>query len=1758
MKRYSEKIAQYALSGLLLLTALVAVCAPETAHAQPTNYAGERRQIRACVLVSSATSLNNPTPHVFYALDNRPDYRPAGWEFINPIAPNTITPKVYARWKARGAKDPAFPANNGSAQSQVFEIGAPLTKNIGAYWEVNLDTATDNTLSQFDVVLLPLQGGRNGGNVLFSVSERELLRHFVDQGGTLWVENEGVNGFNASVGQFITPLSPSNPVGNFQTISNPFHPLVNYPFKILPTDAQSLGTYTNLTGHLTFVDPTSGPVDPHNMVPIMTQANGANNVYAGDFGAGHIVITSSAVAADINGLIVGSLGTNGVTGATTTNDGVVSGSNFAAIPPIDLEFAYNLVGWVGGLPAAAANVRRTGSSLETVGYGLATKWSTYPKTPAAGNPGSGGIIFKNATFYVDGLDILHAYDVNPAESLSYDGLTADDGIADFITGAPYDEIWNYSFPQNDNVSANTVHYATPNIVSVNANGGLTDALIVSNTQGTTAVFRALPRDMFGRLSGAAQRLMTISLDKGDNPTVKGQGATPNNSQLQTPGAAYDDGVLFVPVYRVPTGSVTGGGWHVMAVDLLASLNNGGGVVNAFGTDQGVIPSIGTWNTTVEALGDITGSLSVGYVRDNSTGAIDEIVYVPVAGEPGVNPPVGPYIQGLWFRTRQEPLQLTTVGANTYWRPQGDRARIPWFTGNPPANGIDLRPVVHITHLDANGNILDVNDIPYSGGTLTLNYTTGIMQVSGFTVPAPIGNGDSYVVSADYAVDWPGLIVSPGSTALQGMDMTNMVTNRRYPLYVDGSQVVSPQRQPVPTGGAVIGSDDSALFAASSGLIDQVMQTNTTLPDRIYSVTEQFAGVSNNLTRGRATSTSVNWMFAPMYGGNFDGNAIRARLINSDNFRTNVQVSAGDAIPIGQVVQGGSGGVGGTALSGFQIVGQPVVSNGVVYVVANVQYNNAPFVTPSNSQPYNATVILALREKIDNTLNLETPVVMNIGSLILKQPNFSQQAAGAANYLTLHVVNDQGVGDFTADTVQDASGNTEVTALHLLNMQPRGTDTFNVAVPMYLTDGAAQQIPLVNANGYSKLDNLLWWITIPYSFPGQQASPKKNPILLQPELQYVGGNASSGPSVFGQTLYYNATFLSNGHLFGSIVTVDLKNAAKDNRLIDASTGSSRVHVLHTMTDPVTGNPFDLLAAGVNTPLINPPLATENTVVDGAAAGLAALDNQVTLIADNNRLIEVDAVGNAVWSMSATTSSTVVGNTLSSNSGGVASQNVSLARPTTARHFDANIYAVADTQNNRIVLVDRGGQVITEIHGLNNAMNFLKPGEPITLNQPSDVQIYVDQQTGGTISIPNRDTGTTYSYTGNYYAVHYIVADSGNFRALEIVSVYNPSTGTPITMAGTGGADAGNTVTMLQQVIFTTRSLGEQNLNYRYRTIQQFRDPTTIPPGGSPSSAAVVMIAAVENVKQAATGSSGAVNTAGLSGEAPGGSLMIINRFGAAGGFSTDGDVASIVNSISIPEANLSRVVRRQAISGPTFFREFDYVDPNVSLTTPIPRYLLCDANGCYVLAPRHVNADAANTIGPGPVNELVVDWMITDNDYYYLTGRHLRATSIQRLTQAELYQPATGNVAFAPHYLITNSYTGHDNIAEVFGSVANPLTNVIDGDIHGEVFEVRSRDYYDAPNGQPSVGPDGVYNGYLYNGATNPDAYQMYINIGNLLYPNLPTLTGNPTGSSIVRMIPPETIQYINVAVPIKRNIGDPSNGTSSGLLQQPLFSERPF
>src|SRR5206468_2778502 len=141
-------------------------------------------------------------------------------------------------------------------------------------------------------------------------------------------------------GQFIVNLifDQASPVNGPITLASSHHPLVNFPFGFSAYYIQSLGS-GGVGSHHLHKDPNGQLANPRVLVPIVW--NGVLPlVSAGDFGAGHIVVSSAGIATGINSY-VGGPNVAGEGG----NSGAISGDTLLAVLPHDLKFAYNLVAW---------------------------------------------------------------------------------------------------------------------------------------------------------------------------------------------------------------------------------------------------------------------------------------------------------------------------------------------------------------------------------------------------------------------------------------------------------------------------------------------------------------------------------------------------------------------------------------------------------------------------------------------------------------------------------------------------------------------------------------------------------------------------------------------------------------------------------------------------------------------------------------------------------------------------------------------------------------------------------------------------------------------------------------------------------------------------------------------------------------------------------------------------------------------------------------------------------------------------------------------------------------------------------------------------------------------------------------------------------------------------------------------------------------------------------------------------------------------
>lgn len=200
----------------------------------------------------------------------------------------------------------------------------------------------------------------------------------------------------------------------------------------------------------------------------------------------------------------------------------------------------------------------------------------------------------------------------------------------------------------------------------------------------------------------------------------------------------------------------------------------------------------------------------------------------------------------------------------------------------------------------------------------------------------------------------------------------------------------------------------------------------------------------------------------------------------------------------------------------------------------------------------------------------------------------------------------------------------------------------------------------------------------------------------------------------------------------------------------------------------------------------------------------------LIADEGRLLRLDASGNPLWA-----SDTSIGSG-SSAQGTTTSTVKNLLRPVRAYRLGADQVVVADPSGNRIVRMNLGGKEIRSVTGFFVDPNYVPDGyvagAPLKLNGPTDIAVY-------SAYIPAAKNNLS-SPSALEYWVYYMVADSANKRILEIVDRYlaDPSTreiGEPVVVNG-----------QRQLGVLTWHSPSNYTgKDFRYNTVARVFNPAT---------------------------------------------------------------------------------------------------------------------------------------------------------------------------------------------------------------------------------------------------------------------------------------------------------------------------------------------
>ena len=327
-----------------------------------------------------------------------------------------------------------------------------------------------------------------------------------------------------------------------------------------------------------------------------------------------------------------------------------------------------------------------------------------------------------------------------------------------------------------------------------------------------------------------------------------------------------------------------------------------------------------------------------------------------------------------------------------------------------------------------------------------------------------------------------------------------------------------------------------------------------------------------------------------------------------------------------------------------------------------------------------------------------------------------------------------------------------------------------------------------------------------------------PVTVQTNASDAAPSSSFTMPLHTNLVWYAAPFPVSGKITGvskvgdTVLLADSSTAAQTNTLykLNARTTAGTGKMLPAAA--LSAAPLDISVGSVQAA----PSASGTVLVLNGTTGISAFTRQLTLIADNNRILETDADGQAVWSADATV--------------GDGGAKVGFSHPAALSLAASNDYLVADTGNNRCVRFDRGGQVLWELTRFSDPNHLLKAGSPLALSAPTSVQIL-----------------------RRGLSVSYLVADTGNSRIVEVTDTYN--------------ADGSLNPANYHVLTAATNTFDQQGRRYRYTSASYF--PTANP---------VSILALVTNTRIAPLGAGNVLGP--VSGDAPGGSMVSLGYDPAA--------------------------------------------------------------------------------------------------------------------------------------------------------------------------------------------------------------------------------------------------------------------------------------
>jgi len=1271
-------IFQRALS-LALVLGVGALASP-----QPQTYDTQTTKINVGVLLLEG--MRSPVapfptysgaPHVWGQLDRVPGVKPGGWVFENPLGKTTLGASDRNRWLSLGGA----PA-----------VNTPLTKRDAPYWEVPLAALDEASLARYNVLCLSV------ANVpQLNPREREKLRKYLDQGGTLWVDlttnTTNVDRINS------TPYGFGINNDGSPLEANLSHPILNFPNRMTRDDVALSGENSTLVtqqvGGFGALNGIFGPL-PQESARFEVVAGTAigGTVSVAKIGQGHLVLTSRGVSAVLS------------RGYDATAPSLPNTNYRFTSLPIYLDektysaakLAINIAGVGSEFSSGGGGSRRTSS----VGVNLAAPLlRSFTET----NPGA--FTASNPPVFMDGRMIVTAngrvtvFDARTGFDLDGDG-NPDDGLEDSLSGQA-DVIW-----ESQNMGA---RLSAPTVVPVpNSPFGIFKQVWVVDENSQVHIFDL---DSVGA---------TVAPVASINPP--------------TPALADPDGPHPVAVNE---------GVAIVA-DIRAS-NQSGRVWGIDVASGQVLATVGNWAIdTTGRLRQPSAAASIGYIPiQDSSGGVDRVIYV--ATKPAtLGSPTPAGMTSVWLGARGEPpVGRRFVGAMTFeLQTRASLQALPVVV-NPPGPLAHLGVRIHI--LRPNGDPLTEAEMgQYLDGSVSQG-ANGFVRV-GLTGLNPLGldldgsdgnpNNDAGW-RVDYTLDW-GQIGGVGGVQADAFVRGNLyfsddTSNARRVL---GSPVIGPEGNVFVNTSAGVGNTGGTMFnLRETGRGDFVLVYRWDVYDFF-----QFTIDGTNTVSYPATVT--------------DYDAITRFLPFLQR-------------PITQ----------------FTLVGAPVVRGDTVFIQAR---GRKTLFGPGSDSP--TTVMFALRANPGPMEFFVGSGIPDNAAVVLRQPDISRSVNKTVPEITNTI-------PANSVTIQRQPDGTKKIVLDSAMTVRRGNmgDSISASLPVIVTvNGTSDTLyePEALADNGS-------------TFSGA-SSGRFSPLRYYTVLN--GLDPVGTPALSGNTLYmggasvlpgllatgFTFPLVENGLLFGFDVTL----AGNDRFLRPAAPQTGETGWLGTYPQRPWMNQLSLLnpnggfqsATALKFPQIRGSQSFDDVRVRFLQAALPDNDlvsiaggtgtlgvtstNAVygfrradVVVADQGRVARFDGAGNPLWAALSTRA------TGGEQPVGGASTQGAFGEPTRAYPQPDGTILVADPSTNRIVRMDSAGRALRTITDFRVDPQYIPNGyqstQTTTLRGPRDVITF--EQIRDAANNPYNNPQPFERW------VHYVIADTGNNRAVEVIDryAYDPNTG-----------------------------------------------------------------------------------------------------------------------------------------------------------------------------------------------------------------------------------------------------------------------------------------------------------------------------------------------------------------------------------------------